>query len=105
MGIRYLHFPGLAPAPELRARQDTVDRLTRTAKRKRTELSEDFIRGYREDCLRHLDGAAFLEHVRQEARVIVLFCVERDPAACHRSLLAARLQDILNCEVLHLKPD
>jgi hypothetical protein len=82
-----------------------VDRLTRTAKRKRTELSEDFIRGYREDCLRHLDGAAFLEHVGQEARVIVLFCVERDPAACHRSLLAAGLQDILNCKVLHLTPD
>ena len=105
MGIRYLHFPDLAPGSEVRARQAAADRLTRTAKRKRMMLSEDFIRGYREDHLRHLDGAGFLERVGRDARVIVLFCVERDPAACHRSLLAGGLQDLLDCEVLHLTPD
>src|SRR5262249_4648265 len=39
-----------------------------------------------------------------EPQVVALFCVELEPAACHRSLLAARLQQDLNVEVVHLKP-
>jgi uncharacterized protein (DUF488 family) len=105
MGIRYLHFHNLAPSPALRARQSAADRLAHVPKRKRIALSEDFIRGYRKECLRRLDVGHFRERLGREARVIALFCVERDPAACHRSLLAARLQVELDCEVSHLTPD
>jgi len=104
MGIRYLHFRDLAPSPALRARQAALDRRARTAKRQRTALSEDFVRGYGVDCLKRLDAGKFLARLGSEARVVALFCVERDPGACHRSLLAERLQTDLGCEVRHLTP-
>jgi len=103
-GIRYFHFRDLAPSPALRAQQAAADRQARTAKRHRTALSEDFIHGYISDCLRQLDAARFLERLGSEARVVALFCVERDPRACHRSLLAERLQADLGGEVRHLTP-
>jgi hypothetical protein len=31
--------------------------------------------------------------------------VERDPAACHRSLLAERLAADLGAEIVHLRPE
>jgi hypothetical protein len=33
-----------------------------------------------------------------------LFCVERDPEACHRSLIAARVADEHGVAVTHLRP-
>jgi hypothetical protein len=36
--------------------------------------------------------------------VVALFCVEREPAACHRSLVAARLSRDLGLDVEHLGP-
>lgn len=104
LGIRYLHFRDLAPSPALRARQAAADQRTRTARRQRTVLSEGFIRGYQVECLGRLDAAQFLEGLGSEARVVCLFCVEREPRACHRSLLAERLQADLGCEVRHLTP-
>jgi uncharacterized protein (DUF488 family) len=104
MGIRYLHFRDLAPSPALRAQQAAADQRTRTARRQRTVLSEDFVRGYQVDCLQQLDPAQFVERLGSAARVVALFCVERDPRACHRSLLAERLQADLDCEVTHLTP-
>ncbi len=104
LGIRYFHFRDLAPSPALRAQQAAADRRTRTAKRHRTVLSDDFIRGYKVDCLQQLDSAKFLERLGLEARVVALFCVERDPRACHRSLLAERLRGDLGCESSHLTP-
>jgi uncharacterized protein (DUF488 family) len=104
LGIRYLHFRDLAPSPALRAQQAAADQRARTGRRQRTALSEDFIRGYQVGCLRQLDTRQFLERLGTEARVVALFCVERDSRACHRSLLAERLQADLECEVAHLTP-
>jgi hypothetical protein len=33
-----------------------------------------------------------------------LFCVERDPEACHRSLIAERLESELGFQIAHLRP-
>ena len=33
-----------------------------------------------------------------------LLCVERDAAACHRSLIAARLEQEHGVEIVHLRP-
>ena len=33
-----------------------------------------------------------------------LFCVERDPEACHRSLVTGRLADELGLQARHLRP-
>jgi hypothetical protein len=34
-----------------------------------------------------------------------LFCVERDPEACHRSIIAERLADEQDVDVRHLRPE
>jgi uncharacterized protein (DUF488 family) len=106
LGIRYLHFRELAPSPELRKRQADADKSAGVQKRKRAALGEAFIAGYRE-AMSGFDSRKFLEALGQPTRVAALFCVERDPAACHRSLLTERLQNDLGpeVEIVHLTPD
>lgn len=104
MGIRYLHMPALAPARAIRDVQANADRSGKTAKRLRTALDPLFIQRYHEECLSDFDTGAFLEGVGAGSRRVALFCVEREPEACHRSLLAARLEEILGTKVEHLMP-
>jgi len=105
-GIRYLHYRELAPPPELRRRQTEADKTEHTAKRKRLALSDAFIAAYRQELLSQLDSRRFVDGLGAEARVVALFCVEREPGACHRSLLAERLQNDLGAviELVHLTP-
>jgi hypothetical protein len=84
--------------------QYAADRETRTAKRQRATLSEEFVSRYREEHLSAFDSRGFIRQLGPEARVVALFCVERAAAACHRSLLAERLQRDLGVEVVHLMP-
>lgn len=104
MGVRYRHVRELAPNPELRQRQYEADAATGTAKRQRAALSAGFIAGYREACLRPFDSRTFVEQIGSEAKTVALFCVEREPGACHRSLVAERLHQDLGGQLLHLKP-
>lgn len=104
LDIRYFHFKELAPSKALRERQAAADKAERTAKRQRTELSELFITDYREECLQTFNSRKLIEQVGHGARVVALFCVERAPAACHRSLVAERLKQDLGLEVVHLLP-
>ncbi len=105
LGIRYLYFRELAPSPALRKRQTDADKAAGIAKRKRANLGEAFIAGYQE-AMSGFDSRKFIESLGGEARVAALFCVERDPAACHRSLMAERLQKDLGPEIKleHLLP-
>ena len=103
--IRYLHFKELAPSRALRDRQSAADKTSHTAKRKRTELGELFVTGYCEERLQFFDSGKFIRQLGNEARVVALFCVERAPAACHRSLVAERLKTDLGIEVVHLTPE
>jgi uncharacterized protein (DUF488 family) len=104
LGIRYLHMRDVAPSPELRKAQAKADKAERTARRKRTHLSEMFIDGYCRERLKGFDSQKFVKRFGPEAKVVALFCVEREPAACHRSLLAERLQQDLGVKVQHLIP-
>jgi hypothetical protein len=54
--------------------------------------------------LEEFDAAEFVASLGEGIETIVLFCVERAPAACHRSLLAERLAGDLGAEVMHLVP-
>jgi len=102
LGIRYLHFKELAPSPALRQRQKAADQAERTDKRERTRLSDLFVAGYNEECLGSFDSKKFLDQLGPGARVVALFCVERVPTACHRSLVAERLHQDLGVEIVHL---
>ncbi len=90
LGIDYHHRPDLAPSAAVREAQWAADAKAGMGKRSRSQLGPEFIAGYQSECLSYFDAQAFLEEVGCDGN-ICLFCVERDPAACHRSLLAERL--------------
>jgi uncharacterized protein (DUF488 family) len=102
LGIRYLHRLDLAPPPAARQQQHAADKAAGIATRKRTALSPDFVAIYDRAVLGSFDPDSLLADLPADARVVALMCVERRPEACHRSLLAARLQDALGVEVQHL---
>jgi len=104
LGIRYLHRPELAPSQALRQRQADTDKSNKTAKRQRTVLSPSFVDAYKQEVLAEFDSTGFVTGLGPDARVVALFCVEREPAACHRSLLAARLAEEQAVQVTHLMP-
>src|SRR5688572_5348829 len=104
LGIRYVHAREVAPSPALREAQAKADKAEGTAKRQRTRLGDVFIETYRRACLGDFDSRKFVEHLGTDAEVVALFCVEREPAACHRSLLAERLQQDLGVQVKNIIP-
>jgi uncharacterized protein (DUF488 family) len=105
LGIRYVHFRELAPPHALRQRQYQADKAQDITKRQRVGLDEAFLKGYQREVLAGFDTAAFVEKLGANARNIVLFCVERAPEACHRSILAQRLERDLGLRVSHLFPE
>ncbi|MBL7163796.1 MAG: DUF488 domain-containing protein [Anaerolineales bacterium] len=104
LGIAYHHRRDLAPTPEIRQRQSDADRRGRVAKRKRASLSAEFVSAYQAEILSDFDPHEFIAALPEGARVVALFCVEREPAACHRSLLAEKLHRVEGIEVEHLQP-
>ncbi len=104
LGICYLHRKDLAPSKAVRAKQAEMDKATKTAKRQRMELGQAFIEGYLHECLTHFRPKSLLDDLKPDAQVVALFCVEREPAACHRSLVADKLAKELSCKVEHILP-
>ena len=104
LGITYIHRRDLAPGRSLRARQSAADKVEGVAKRQRSMLSPEFIAGYEEQYLSAFDSRLFLKEIGSQAQRIALFCVECEPTACHRSLVANRLQEDLSVEVSHIAP-
>jgi uncharacterized protein (DUF488 family) len=105
LGISYFHLKELAPTRAIRELQDSADKAAKIAKRKRTALDPSFITAYRRDILTPFDPRSLLEMLDANVQVLALFCVERDPAACHRSLVAEYLQKALGWDVQHIVPE
>ncbi|MDX1687916.1 MAG: hypothetical protein R3248_08030 [Candidatus Promineifilaceae bacterium] len=57
-----------------------------------------------EDFLATFEPRSLLADLEEDARVVALFCVEGEPAACHRLLVAERLQQALGLEIEHIVP-
>lgn len=104
LGIRYLHRLDLAPTESVRAAQAAADKAGGVARRQRSELSPIFIEAYQQEVWAHFDLALFLGDLPDDAGVVAFLCVEREPAACHRSLVAEQLSRALGVEVTHLMP-
>ena len=104
LGIGYVHIKDLAPTKEIRQLQKTADQSSRTKKRERSWLSDAFIEAYQAEILAEYSPQAFLEEIGEECEVVVLFCVEREPEACHRMLAANYLASNLDLEVEHIRP-
>ena len=101
-GIEYRHVLELAPSDDMRAAQYTLDAQQGKRQRTREELGEEFKERYCEEVLGKFDSAEFRRAFGSGSRFIVLFCVEAAAAACHRSLLAARLKKDWRVPIEHL---
>jgi uncharacterized protein (DUF488 family) len=102
-GIEYAHHLELAPTTELRQRQYAEDDRRGVGKRSRTELAPAYRDGYIAEILNRADLGAVVDSL-PSAGIGALFCVERDPEACHRSLIAERLASEYGLDVTHLRP-
>ena len=102
LGIPYVHRLDLAPSAEVRRVQAEVDAREGIAKRARSRLGDAFVTAYSTEHLAGFDARAFLDETTSNGPVC-LFCVEREPAACHRSLVAAHLA-AAGATVEHLVP-
>ena len=101
-GIDYSHLKELAPTTELRQAQYRADARLGEGKRSRTVLSPEYAGGYTEEILDRVDLAPIVKWIGGSKAA--LLCVERDPEACHRSLIAARLQQNWGFSVEDLRP-
>ena len=103
VGIAYEHHRELAPTTELRQLQYAEDDRRGVGKRSRGELADEYTRRYINEIL---DGADLTLVVSALSRIgsAALFCVERDPQACHRSLIAQRLAEQYAVTIEHLRP-
>jgi uncharacterized protein (DUF488 family) len=104
MGIRYLHRKDLAPTTAVRERQHKADTANKIARRKRTALGPAFVEAYQNDILAQFDPQTLLDELGPETKIVALFCVEHLPEACHRSLVAEKLQQKLGVKVEHIVP-
>ncbi len=102
-GIDYSHHAELAPTTELRQLQYREDDRTGVGKRSRVELAPEYRDRYSKEILGQVDLAPLVASLPDDA-ASALLCVERDPEACHRSLIAERLAAEFDVAVMHLRP-
>jgi uncharacterized protein (DUF488 family) len=101
--IAYRHHPELAPTTELRHLQYREDERLGVGKRSRVELAPEYRKRYTREILDRVDLGAIVAELSNEA-ASALLCVERDPEACHRSLIAERLAGEHELAITHLRP-
>ena len=101
--IAYEHHPELAPTTELRRLQYAEDDRQGVGKRSRRELAAEYARRYTAEILDRADLAPIVSAL-PSGGTAALLCVERDPQACHRSLIAERLTEHHHVTIEHLRP-
>ncbi len=102
-GIDYRHHKELAPTTELRHLQYSEDARLGVGKRSRVELAPEYRERYTNEILHRVDLMPIVESMPSNGRPALL-CVERDPEACHRSLIAERLVSRHGAALIHLRP-
>ncbi len=102
-GVSYTHAKELTPTTELREVQYREDDRRGEGKRSRTVLAPEYARRYTAEILDRADLEPIVKWIGKSSAA--LFCVERDPEACHRSLIAERLRRDWGFSVRHLRPE
>ncbi|HEX6116056.1 MAG TPA: DUF488 domain-containing protein [Solirubrobacterales bacterium] len=102
-GVGYEHRLDLAPTTALRELQYAADAAAGEGKRSRSVIAPEYARGYTEQILDAVDAGELAAELAGHS-LPALLCVERDPEACHRSLIAARLAERHGAEVVDLRP-
>ena len=86
----------------MREAQYRADDRRGEGKRNRTELAPEYVERYTAEVLDRVDLDPIVRWIG--ASSAALLCVERDPEACHRSLVAARLERDHGFAVRNLRP-
>jgi uncharacterized protein (DUF488 family) len=102
VGIGYSHEPELAPTTAMREAQYRADDARGEGKRSRTVLAPEYVERYTEEVLDPVELEPLVRFIGRSRAA--LLCVERDAAACHRSLIAARLAREFGFAVENLVP-
>jgi uncharacterized protein (DUF488 family) len=102
-GVAYEHHRELAPTTELRHVQYAADARRGEGKRSRTVLAPEYATRYTREILDQAPLQALADALPTNGAA-ALFCVERDPEACHRSIIAERLAAEHDVGVSHLRP-
>ena len=102
-GTEYRHHRELAPTTELRRLQYREDARLGVGKRSRAELAPEYRERYTKEILDRVDLAPIVAAMPADA-ASALFCVERDPEACHRSIVAERLAAEFGVPISHIVP-
>ncbi|MCM6777497.1 DUF488 domain-containing protein [Nocardia sp. CDC159] len=101
--IGYRHIRELAPTTDLRHLQYREDDRQGVGKRNRIMLAPHYIDRYTREILAPFPLPALIAEL-PPAATTALFCVERDPEACHRSLVAARIHAEHGLPITNLRP-
>jgi uncharacterized protein (DUF488 family) len=102
-GIEYRHHPELAPRTKLRRLQYAEDERLGVGKRSRDELAPAYRERYTNEILDRADLDGIVANL-PTGSATALLCVERDPEACHRSLIAERLEAEHDVVIRDLRP-
>jgi uncharacterized protein (DUF488 family) len=102
-GVEYRHHKELAPTTELRRLQYAEDDRQGVGKRSRVELAPEYRDRYTREILDQVDLEPIVAAMPADGAT-ALMCVERDPGACHRSLIADRMAAEHGVSLRHLRP-
>lgn len=95
LSVNYMHEARLAPTIEIMGVQDKSDKLHKIKRRERTELDAAFKKAYTDKILSKFDIKEFVGKLEKSGKKkIVLFCVEKLPTACHRSLVTDKIRKV-----------
>jgi uncharacterized protein (DUF488 family) len=103
-GVEYRHHLELAPTTGMRELQYRADDRAGVGKRSRVRLDPEYEKRYLREILDPLELDPLVADL-PAAGCAALLCVERDPEACHRSLIAARLAEEFGLDLVHIRPD
>ena len=103
LGIKYEYVKSLAPTTEIRQLQKDEDERKGELKTQRRNLGSIFVKAYNERILGRFPLEDLMSHLQTlGAQKVALFCVEEVAAACHRSLVGARIVESIGCKVSNL---
>jgi uncharacterized protein (DUF488 family) len=102
-GIEYGHHKELAPTTDLRLVQYAEDARHGIGKRSRIDLAPEYRERYEREILDPVDLGELVRNLPADG-LAALLCVERDSQACHRSLIAERLEAEFGASAVHLRP-
>ena len=103
LGIQYMYIKELAPTNEIREKQKAADKINHETKKQRKKLGFVFEQEYKKQILDNFNFNTLLNEFNEHGDVnIAFFCVEEYATACHRSLVAKRISEIINTNPINL---